>query len=455
MADTRNSLTVDGDEPFQVMQAQGILGNIRGSEMKRFFALVLVALFIFVCSRPLFAGENTEYGDHSAYESAAKRLHDIKKRGKNLSEEELDRLLLVILAETNSLDEKKVQVRKILAWASQLFNRDMDINFGEKENLPPRAETLILKLEEIQYSSPLFGWSASSKTAIQQIIENEADPNTDKLSEQELDKLLLAVWSEDISFKRKKREIGILLYFASKDVNRLRNMPPVIFNEIKKREDLKRAADAEKQEKLRLEHLKEEETREAKRLEFEKERRAKRLKEENRKLRSVKQCSKEWSTRKEGAISGAFGITFGCKFNPDFSIGQGSLKDGTPMYMFQPVNKFRSFNQYFVMITPKTHLVYSIWAIGNIKNTETGKKEQAVIVSLLEQKYGKQEENNLVPNLYDAVLIRQSDRDIMVKVSGVFNDHTIDIRYFDNEIKALAEKERIEIESKKVDSSGF
>ncbi len=418
--------------------------------MRKLAVLVLGILLFFLFSLPSTAKA-------SEYDIAVSRLKEIRQDSAKISEEELDQLLINILAakEDYPLAKKRVQVRKILAWASQLFHRDMDINFGEKENLPPRAEALIVKLKEIKDTNPPFGWSASSNNAIQKIIENEAKPISTKISDQELDKLLLAVWNEDISFKRKKKEIEILLYFASKNPSRRRSMPPIIFSAIKKEEDLKRKADAEEQEKLRLKSLKEEEARKAEHLKVEGERRNKRLKDEKQRLRSVKQCSKEWDARKAGIISGAFGIGFGCKFNPDLSIAQYSLTDGTPMYLFHPINKFRSFDRYFVLITPKTHQVYSIWAVGDIENTEIGKKEQAVIVTLLEGKYGKREENNLVNNLYDAVIVRQNDRDIMVKVSGVFGDHTIDVRYYDNKIKALAEKERIEMELKNVDSAGF
>lgn len=43
---------------------------------------------------------------------------------------------------------------------------------------------------------------------------------------------------------------------------------------------------------------------------------------------------------------------------------------------------------------------------------------------------------------------------MLTKVSG-FGDVTIEIRYFDDDLGALAEKERLAAEGKKVDGSGL
>ena len=68
-------------------------------------------------------------------------------------------------------------------------------------------------------------------------------------------------------------------------------------------------------------------------------------------------------------ISGAFGIQLGEYFNPESAIGTGSLTDGTIMYQFQSEKPFRSFSRYYVLITPKTNKVYSIW--GTLNGTKT------------------------------------------------------------------------------------
>lgn len=153
-------------------------------------------------------------------------------------------------------------------------------------------------------------------------------------------------------------------------------------------------------------------------------------------------------------ITGAFGVNLGDTFNPDSAIGKASLTDGTPMYQFKPANTFRSFSKYYALITPKSNKVYAIWGIGQMENDPTCKKEQQLIMAILQDKYGKQEKKDLFSSLYDAEMISQGDRYIMTKCSG-FTDVTIDIRYKDNKLEKLAENERIELESKKLDSSGL
>lgn len=160
------------------------------------------------------------------------------------------------------------------------------------------------------------------------------------------------------------------------------------------------------------------------------------------------------TTNAEEKITGAFGVELGQTFNPQEAIGKGSLTDGTPMYQFSPKNKFRSFSTYYVSITPKTHKIYSIWAIGNMENDPSCKKEQALVMAILQKKYGKMEEDQLFSSLYDIKQIDQGDRYVLTKCSGL-GDVSIDIRYKDKQLEEQAEKERILLESEKVDSSGL
>ena len=156
----------------------------------------------------------------------------------------------------------------------------------------------------------------------------------------------------------------------------------------------------------------------------------------------------------EEKIEDAFGKKLGAFFDISTAIGKSSLTDGTPMYQFTPQNRFRSFDRYFVLITPKTKKIYGIWAIGNVKNTSVGEKEQAVIMSLLKKKYGESKKEGLFDDLMGVTQINHGNRYIAVKVSG-FMDVTIDIRYYDRALKEIAEKERIELEAEKVDDGGL
>ena len=89
-----------------------------------------------------------------------------------------------------------------------------------------------------------------------------------------------------------------------------------------------------------------------------------------------------------------------------------------------------------------------------MENDEVCEKEQALIINLLQKKYGKQEKEGIFGSLYGVKQIDQGNRDVLVKCSG-FMDVTIDIRYYDNALKKVAEKERLEVEGSKVDDSGL
>jgi hypothetical protein len=153
-------------------------------------------------------------------------------------------------------------------------------------------------------------------------------------------------------------------------------------------------------------------------------------------------------------IEGAFGKKLGDVFDTASAVGTSTLTDGTPMYEFSPPNGFRSFKRYYVMITPITKKIYSIWGIGTAENTESARKEQALIMEILQQKYGTKEKPGLFDSLGDLNTIDQGNRYIITKISG-FTDVTLDIRYYDRDLQKLAEKERLAEEAKKVDKSGL
>lgn len=153
-------------------------------------------------------------------------------------------------------------------------------------------------------------------------------------------------------------------------------------------------------------------------------------------------------------IEGAFGMKLGEVFDPASAIGTSGLSDGTPMYEFSTTNGFRAFKRYFVMITPTTKKIYSIWGIGTAENTESAKKEQALIIEILQEKYGATKKEGLMEVMGDAKLIDQGSRFILSKISG-FKDISHDLRYYDRDLEKLAEKERIAEEAKKVNKGGL
>src|SRR5260370_41151814 len=129
-------------------------------------------------------------------------------------------------------------------------------------------------------------------------------------------------------------------------------------------------------------------------------------------------------------LEGAFGLKLADVFEPAKAIGKSALTDSTPMYQFKPDKPFRSFSKYYVLITPTTHKIYSIWGIGRVENTESGKKEQALLMQLLTEKYGSEDKPGLMDAFSDSKHISQGQRYILTKITG-FTDTTIEIRYYD------------------------
>ena len=89
-----------------------------------------------------------------------------------------------------------------------------------------------------------------------------------------------------------------------------------------------------------------------------------------------------------------------------------------------------------------------------MENDPSCKKEQALVMAILQKKYGKVEKDQLFSSLYDIKQINQGNRYVLTKCSG-FSDVSLDIRYKDKKLETLAENERILLESEKVDSSGL
>lgn len=160
------------------------------------------------------------------------------------------------------------------------------------------------------------------------------------------------------------------------------------------------------------------------------------------------------SIQAEEKIQGAFGIQLGQVFDLSSKIGTAELTDGTPMYMFEPKKKFRSLSQYFVMITPKTNKVHTIWAQGDMENNSLCQKEQALVMAILQKKYGKIAKDKPFSVMYDVKEIDQGEKKVFTKCTG-FSDVNLSIRYKDKKLEQLAENERILIESERVDASGL
>lgn len=154
-------------------------------------------------------------------------------------------------------------------------------------------------------------------------------------------------------------------------------------------------------------------------------------------------------------IVGAFGMEFGKKFNPSTATYTYKSKSNTSIsYRFKPKSGFRSFSTYTLSVTPKTGLIYRIIVWGDMQNLATCKSEQNVIMSILERKYGKAIEHDIGG---DSIGNKRIDQDNMFVWTACSRGRggRISIGYGDRRLRAQAEKERIELETEKVDASGL
>jgi len=155
-------------------------------------------------------------------------------------------------------------------------------------------------------------------------------------------------------------------------------------------------------------------------------------------------------------IEGAFGLKLGDTFDIK-TLGAKAIPSsgGSLMYNFTPTNPMRSFTRYGVVLTPKTHRIAGITAMGDYDDKAGAQKEQAVVLALLTKKYGAQDKAQIEDQLDSNKRIVQGKRMIMMFIDAGVNKARLTISYADETLFNLAEKERIELESRKLDSSGL
>lgn len=158
-------------------------------------------------------------------------------------------------------------------------------------------------------------------------------------------------------------------------------------------------------------------------------------------------------------INGAFGMNLGDTFDPADAIGAEKLTDGTSMYQFDPSNNFRGIQKYYVLVTPISHQVYSIWGLSDIESGRECIQELDQTRELLKSKYGKPKQQGLHEQLEGIETIVSGNRYIQTFCTR-FMDIKLQIQYYDRELMQLADTEKkqldkIEFNEKAKDSSAL
>jgi len=91
------------------------------------------------------------------------------------------------------------------------------------------------------------------------------------------------------------------------------------------------------------------------------------------------------------ALDGAFGLRFGDVFSPGDSGAQGTVRTDEharmPAYRFQPQAQNRHFTEYWVYVTPATHRIYRIVAVGRANNAALAESQQDAILTVARERY--------------------------------------------------------------------
>jgi len=156
-------------------------------------------------------------------------------------------------------------------------------------------------------------------------------------------------------------------------------------------------------------------------------------------------------------ITGAFGVVLGTKVNLPQWKKTAETTDNKPLYGFTPRNPLQGFTHYYFKATPKTGIIYCVYAQSDCEDTAACRNRQAVILDLLRKKYGEKAEQNLYDTLSDREVITRGTRNIQLKCTGIdgIGRVTLNLFYTDDDLEKQAEKERVELEGKTINGSGL
>jgi predicted Zn finger-like uncharacterized protein len=153
-------------------------------------------------------------------------------------------------------------------------------------------------------------------------------------------------------------------------------------------------------------------------------------------------------------VTGAFGIKFGDSYTSKMNKNNiEKTNDGDFVYFIDAPKKFREFNKLCLFITPKTHKIYAILTAAKLETKDKAKAEYEIISGMLSQKYKIKPER--IPFHYDGSGCNFCFKDNGISLYTEDSKALIKIMYVDNDLAELAKKERLEIESKKSDSSAI
>lgn len=150
-------------------------------------------------------------------------------------------------------------------------------------------------------------------------------------------------------------------------------------------------------------------------------------------------------------IEEAFGLRIGAEFIPADGPDAYTTLSGTRAYYFAPEAPSPFFTLYLAQITPITHLVHTIIAIGPGPDLQTCLQHRANLMPALTERYGKS--FNFEPPAgpdyekdYEIILQVDQKRGVGVTCGGNA-DVILQIIYVDDVLSDLAELERLQLKN--------
>ena len=154
-------------------------------------------------------------------------------------------------------------------------------------------------------------------------------------------------------------------------------------------------------------------------------------------------------------IDEAFGLKIGAEFVPADGPEAYTMLNGLRAYYFAPETPSPFFTLYLVQITPITHLIHTVIAIGPGPDLPTCLEHRANLMPDLTERYGKS--FNFEPPAgpayekdYEIILQADQKRGVGVTCGGNA-DVILQIIYVDDVLSDLAELERLQLKSEQVD----
>lgn len=150
-------------------------------------------------------------------------------------------------------------------------------------------------------------------------------------------------------------------------------------------------------------------------------------------------------------IQEAFGMRLGMEFSPTDNPRSYTTLNGERAYFFTPVSPARSFDYYMVQITPVTHQIYTIIAVGKSGDVQTCRKVRAAMMGPLMETYGPSTKLGPVRGFefeidYEVILQPDTRRGVAIVCGGIA-PIILQMLYVDNALAQLADQERLRLES--------